>query len=418
MASVPANVLIVMDDSGSMDWQLLIPSSDQGGFVLNNSPAATRSERAESHTYLYELRSNTYPTSSIYGRVLPTEAALEANPDTVDNEYGVWRARSLAYNSLYYNPEVTYAPWTGEDVVNAAFTHAVPTAVRLDPVDPSDTIDITQPVSYLAQGVPRWDQNGGITSVDVDDFYIPMYYTTTAPDPLVWDDQRTRVEIRVGSGPLAGDMFAGGRNRVDCEIADGDPLDCTYAEEIQNFANWFQFYRSREYVTKGGIGSVVAQIQTLRVGYDTISARTSEDIQRATRSYCWTTSTQSSPAGEHLCDRPWAAPAKPSSARRVVRARFSRHRTVTASRTLRCCSPTDTGTAVRVPRATGTGTMLARGTVAATRIPSPRPWLMWRCSTTRQTCGPPTRTSSRWAVATSTGHLQLPSASTRRCTST
>ncbi len=279
LATVPANVLIVMDDSGSMDWQLIIPSTNDGGLVLDNSTIATKSLRQENYVYLYDLKSNTYPSTSQYGRVVPTEEALALDADTVGNGYGVWRTRNYQYNALYYNPEITYAPWIGQDVLNQPFEDANPTAVRLDPVDPGATQDITALVSYRSTNVPKWDADGGNTNVAVDNVYIPFYYTTTATVPLAAGDAHTKVEIKVGSGPLAGDMFPGGRNRVDCEIADGDPLDCSYTEEIQNFANWYQYGRSREYVTKGGIGTVVAAVQNLRVGYDTISAATSEDIR-------------------------------------------------------------------------------------------------------------------------------------------
>jgi type IV pilus assembly protein PilY1 len=280
LATVPANVLVVMDDSGSMDWQLIIPSTNDGGFLLDNSAIATKGLQQENYVYLYDLKTNTYPATSQYGRVVPTEEALALDAVTVGNEYGVWRARNHQYNALYYNPQISYMPWTGQDVLNQPFVNANPTAVRLDPIDPGTTQDITALVSYKSTSVPRWDANGSSTNVDVDNLYIPFYYTTLATPPLLATDTfDERIEIKVGSGTLPGDMFPGGRNRVDCEIVDGDPLDCSYAEEIQNFANWYQYARSREYVTKGGIGTVVAAVQNLRVGYDTISATTSEEIR-------------------------------------------------------------------------------------------------------------------------------------------
>jgi len=75
-----------------------------------------------------------------------------------------------------------------------------------------------------------------------------------------------------------GAVAFGGAQRVDCAVGDGNPMNCTYQQELQNFANWFTYYRSREFVTKAGIGTVVAGVQDLRVGYDTVSATTSIPI--------------------------------------------------------------------------------------------------------------------------------------------
>ena len=56
-------------------------------------------------------------------------------------------------------------------------------------------------------------------------------------------------------------------NRADCAVGDGDPLTCTYAQEIQNFANWFTYYRSREYTAKAALGRTVADVTNIRLGY-------------------------------------------------------------------------------------------------------------------------------------------------------
>ncbi|MEB3323470.1 MAG: hypothetical protein VKI81_11655, partial [Synechococcaceae cyanobacterium] len=118
--------------------------------------------------------------------------------------------------------------------------------------------------------------------------YIPFYYATTAAPPLAPDvpsgpygtpGTRTRIEIKDGMGPLTGGLFPGGQDRVDCRIGDDDPFTCTFEQELQNFANWFQYYRTREYVTKDGIGKVIANVQDIRIGYETVSNTTSAPIR-------------------------------------------------------------------------------------------------------------------------------------------
>ena len=221
---------------------------------------------------MYSLTVNSYGATDTWGRVVPTEEALQANSNTDNNEYGVWRARNHQGNRLYYNPEVTYEPWVGHDANNVEFADAVDIAIRLDPNNASPTFNMLTPVSYTADNVPDWDNNGGTEDVAVSNFYIPRYYTTpvvaTPADPLDWDDTHTLVEIVVGN------TFNTAVTRVDC----ADWTACTYDEEIQNFANWFQYYRNREYSTKGSMGPVIQQITDLYVGLQTINDRHTEDI--------------------------------------------------------------------------------------------------------------------------------------------
>ena len=262
-----------------MDWNSIIRDSGDGGFLISNAGIATKSLREEGFTYLFDLPSNVYPQSSSFGHVLPTEAALAADTDFAGNNYGVWRGRSAKYNTIYYNPEIRYEPWIGQDIINQNLANSVPTAARLNPIDPTRVINLTTPVSFTAKSVPRWRTQGGVGNVNVTNFYLPMYWATPATPPLAWNDpDKTLVEIKPGAGPLSGGLFPGGAQRVDCAVGDGNPMTCTYPQELQNFANWFTYYRSREFVTKGGIGTVVAGVQDLRVGYDTVSATTSIPI--------------------------------------------------------------------------------------------------------------------------------------------
>lgn len=256
MAAVPPNVLVTMDDSGSMDWNFSMDLSDeQGRFPITNSSVATSSVRSRVYSYLWDLPTNTYSTgSSCCGRILPDEDSLDP-----DNDYAVWRGRSPAFNAIYYNPEVRYEPWKGRDLLNLEFADADPENIRLDPTSAANLFDITDPHDYRTTSVPNWDDDGGSTSFDVVGLHIPTYYKADG----------TKVEIR-----LANEPFDGGTEREDC----ANPNSCTYEEEIQNFANWFQYYRSRGHVAKAAVGGVVADLQDIRVGYETINRNVHQEI--------------------------------------------------------------------------------------------------------------------------------------------
>ncbi|MEQ8857693.1 MAG: PilC/PilY family type IV pilus protein [Pseudomonadales bacterium] len=279
--SVSPNVLVMMDDSGSMDWNVSVRGADDnGGFVVDNDPIATSNERSTTYYYLWDLDTNIFGDTSTNGRITPADynptvaglTGLQNDNNTDNNQYGVWRVRNAQYNRLYYNPEVHYTPWIGLDNQNNDFADANPVAVRLDPRDPFDTFNIMNNHTYRSDNIPRWQTNGNREDQN-HTIYIPHYYSTTATAPLAWNDPHTLVEIRPGNAP-----FDGGPGREDCAADDGDPLDCTYAQEIQNFANFFQYYRTREYAAKNGLGKVISQVQDVRVGYETINDNRTEEM--------------------------------------------------------------------------------------------------------------------------------------------
>ena len=57
-----------------------------------------------------------------------------------------------------------------------------------------------------------------------------------------------------------------------------DGSDRTYAQEIQNFANWFSFYRRRELTAKAAIARVIDGIQGVKVGFYSIWNRLNQAV--------------------------------------------------------------------------------------------------------------------------------------------
>jgi type IV pilus assembly protein PilY1 len=216
------------------------------------------------YVYVHDLATNVYQPTSDIGRVVPSEESLAADPDFAGNQYGVWRARSAKYNRVYYNPRVQYLPWRGLNPNNVEFNNVDPQSAPLDPMDLNRTIDLTQELNYVSTLVPTMAAGGFPTkNVTVFDYYIPRYYATPANGPdLSWDDPHVLVEIRDD-----GSTYQGGKGRGDCAVDDNDPFTCTYEQEIRNFANWFSYYRSREYAAKNALGRVVADATSVRIGY-------------------------------------------------------------------------------------------------------------------------------------------------------
>ena len=76
----------------------------------------------------------------------------------------------------------------------------------------------------------------------------------------------TKIEIKPGTTTYSGE---GRDKRTDVGCSNGI---CTYEAEIQNFANWYSYYRSRILAARAGIGrAFMQQNESLRVGFSTIN---------------------------------------------------------------------------------------------------------------------------------------------------
>ena len=238
---VEPNVFFLVDDSGSMDWGLM---SEEADGIMYFGCAYYYAQPAADNSYTW---------------VVPTEAGLAAQG--VAAPYGgVWRARSSAYNRLYYDPTITYTPWPGDDGSNVLLGDANPKAVPLDPYVPSaGTVDVTARTTFSTDYCA-----GGLGSFNITNFLPAQYWVWKDSDldgAVDADDAHVLVEIEPTTL-----VYAGSPRRRDCAAA---PV-CTYAEEIQNFANWFAYYRKREKVAKAAYGRVIAGASNSRMGLATL----------------------------------------------------------------------------------------------------------------------------------------------------
>ncbi|MCB1777976.1 MAG: pilus assembly protein PilY, partial [Candidatus Competibacteraceae bacterium] len=117
----------------------------------------------------------------------------------------------------------------------------------------------------------RWrtcSSDGSCSSSTTDKTFWPStYYWHNGGDQWSWDNY-TQVEIKSSTSTYSGH---GRDNRTDCTGG-----ICTYAQEIQNFANWYTYYRSRVLSARAGIGQAFAQQGSdLRVGFGTINKESS-----------------------------------------------------------------------------------------------------------------------------------------------
>ncbi len=302
------NVIFAMDDSGSMDWEVLLDTSS--GVLWWNGSTAWDSARNKPllssalTPYVYLLPVGTavggaiYGWNSLYGQAAPPVNQL------------AW-LRSAKFNPIYYDPSINYRPWAPAHLASpqgafpagplGPYANANPAAARAHPaVAAGPTLalgqawDSSRP-NFATNGFRFYVQEGmvlpagtqvissasgaggqtcvsGIEQVLTAAQTVPAgqacwasipYYPATfwhvqacvlGPDCVNSPDGSgttlKRYEIRANT---PGTPYPGGKNR-------------TSAEELQNFANWFTYYRKRKLMLAASMGEVLENTTGLRLG--------------------------------------------------------------------------------------------------------------------------------------------------------
>jgi type IV pilus assembly protein PilY1 len=275
-SNVEPNVVFLNDDSGSMGFTVMTPG-DSGYMWVNE-------DQASQYYYMYtHPRTSTATNGQRYtdgstprARVVPTEESL-ASSTTVDSNKstreaiasssGVWRAWNHNYNKIYYNPNITYTPWVGVNKSGIRFSNVDPTKALVNPYDPSLgyenlTVNMTYSTWYKKPSSTSYIDISNITLFPAR-YYI--WSDTNSNGIVDATDDRELVEIKP-----ARPLYPRAAGRRDC-TSDALKLNCTYAEEIQNFANWFSYYRSRDFTAKNATTAAIEDITGIRVGFATIN---------------------------------------------------------------------------------------------------------------------------------------------------
>ncbi len=284
-AALP-NIFFMVDDSGSMDEDLVTDEDawpgvggSEGLFSVDTDyPTSTGWD------YVTYASDNAYSNGSSVSTV-PSQAAIDALGGSLATQLnGVWRARNKDYNKIYYDPSVTYEPWSGVDQDGNSYADASPTAAKENPYlgTSSATLDLT---SNIARTTHRPCILGEASCSNGTAYGYGRYKTMTYTDNIMsyqeWTDSNSdgvvdasdaHVLITITSGKSACASGTPGSNSNTCLVRD-------YSDEAKNFANWWQYHRRREYAMKAAIGNVVSNTNSVRMGISTLWATSSEQME-------------------------------------------------------------------------------------------------------------------------------------------
>ncbi len=335
---IKPNFIMAVDDSGSMDYEILMPSNDGAawwnvnrrsffglnendqavtGVEVNNFNVAGNSTNTvwKKYGYLFPIGSGN--DGKILGDGTNEYFALPAVP-----EYA-W-ARSSDYNRAYYNPLVTYTPWTNYD--GSSLPQITPTSAPSDPKRGNKRVDLTSDLAasgtnaefmfHRYMTIPAGTYynvstcyNGGInpTNILFDTTLTGLFsgYRRAASDRTIGGTEgRSRCLVSIVYFPSTfyvrdtdgranaiansigyktsainrdvdspGD--ANGNGKVKLARFEIRPANfngtAQYTTAINNFANWFSYYRKRQLAARGGLSQAFDGFDYINAGFFTIN---------------------------------------------------------------------------------------------------------------------------------------------------
>ncbi|GAF77304.1 unnamed protein product, partial [marine sediment metagenome] len=181
-----------------------------------------------------------------------------------------WKSQWAPYAGLYYDPTFTYKPW--------------PTMPDADPDDPIK--EAGQSTSTVNMSVEFITFDNGGTDLFIPRAHYYAYSDTESKPYLVIVDGGTITYYAVtgitGTYPYEEvtelTLDTTPPDDVIPKKAGGTPR--TYAEERQNFANYFQYYRRRFEAAKGAVTNVIASMQGVYMGFFSICQQLMQPVMK------------------------------------------------------------------------------------------------------------------------------------------
>lgn len=202
--AVQPNIFFLVDDSGSMDWEVL---KTNGALIAHG-------------------------TGSNSGNL-----DFSPNDNVEDLEH------CAGYNAMAYDPNATYIPWSGTDINSATYQNQPIGSARINPYTPT---------------------SGSYNLLNVDGTGRSAVYGQ-------WVDADSDGIYDAGECPSVTGQNGDGFSSRAASFTDSRWVFVSSLSLAQqtNYANWYSFYRKREYVAKKALSEILFN-STSRVGVATL----------------------------------------------------------------------------------------------------------------------------------------------------
>jgi type IV pilus assembly protein PilY1 len=237
----PASIMILLDDSESMRFEVLTADYYEGRF-----PNPDEDEK-DGFGYIFD------------------DDASHASQDK--NRYmgpagrKFWKSQSYEYNVIYYNPRVAYGPWPGYGdqpfpLADKEFPRRHPLKKNAGTVDlDSESFSVTLEIAALPDDILQVKHAHYFQKAENGDIYLVV---------LDGDEKKTNYYAVT---QIEGDGVAEIIKKVRPVIAPPGEIRVNgYDQARQNFANWFTYHRRREYLAKAAVAEVIKNLNGVRVG--------------------------------------------------------------------------------------------------------------------------------------------------------
>jgi len=241
----PANIMFLLDDSGSMTFEVLIKGKYDGRY-----PKPGDNSGENGYFYIFDYMKDNAFTDSL--RYMSAEGRK------------FWQSQYFRKNVVYYNPETTYEPWPGypgQQFDPADKEAPKPHPIKSDvlPLDldgksftiklkKADGTQVDLAVKHAHYFLKSEEQDPYLVVIDGEVFNI-KYYKVIEVDGIGFTQKVITVE-EVNADNLPGEIAS----------------TRSYDDERQNFANWFTFHRRRQYVAIDAVAGVIQRLKGVRVG--------------------------------------------------------------------------------------------------------------------------------------------------------
>lgn len=305
-SAITPNVVFLLDDSGSMDWEIMSQkhwtrcaydpqasgsfSSSNCGWEVTDGVIYTRNG-----WYSSDIITNLYSNAdNAYGQCAGSYSWTMECPDRSD-----WRAFSSDLNTIAYNPDSTYSPWPGPCLLNGTFCSAANFAsARSNPREGES--GYTTERSLDSHEYHVWIDDAGYSGSRPRRGSVNNYVATANTEIDYWDTHlRIRFSNNGQSATIDKISYAPNSSGVNSTVTTlatlNTPGVCYNAlgpqnlveqiaagtlaanssggsgcrsitQSAQNFANWYQYDRRRSFSAKSAISSVVQTSPGFRYG--------------------------------------------------------------------------------------------------------------------------------------------------------
>jgi len=235
--NAPSIVTFVVDDSGSMDFEFMTKETEG---MFSGLYYLFAYNRYLKNGYQYSHGDNSYSYSSYY---------LTA----YSQEY--WKARFYKYNTIFYNPTTKYNPWPGCSNADIEFPEAHANKYLGEDVFTSSSnkwrnnivFDLHDVVLSLSSSIKltsaRYytfnDKNSNNILDSTDTLYLVNF--TGGKSNL----KRSIYKVKTFNPSDKLDIISSSDLQLVTAVEAGTPIVADAQEDIQNFANWFTYYRKR-----------------------------------------------------------------------------------------------------------------------------------------------------------------------------